>query len=251
MRDRVYRTEALILRRSDFAEADRLLVIATPQGKRRVVAKGVRKTMSRLAGHVELFTHVHLLLAVGRNLDIVTQSEIRERFPTLHTDLARLSCAYYGAEVYDQLTEEAEENRALFSLLSGTLSALDHTVNPDLVLRSYELQILQNIGYRPHLHRCVVCQELLDETADRFSPSLGGVLCARDREADRAALPMSSAAFRLLRYVQTQPLDALEVLRLSVEVRQEVQRIMAIYLRQFLERDLKSVAFLHDATDGA
>lgn len=109
MRDRVYRTEALIVRRSDFAEADRLLLIATPQGKRRVVAKGVRKTMSRLAGHVELFTHVHLLLAVGRNLDIVTQSEIHERFPTLHTDLTRLSCAYYVAEVYDQLTEEAEE----------------------------------------------------------------------------------------------------------------------------------------------
>ncbi|HEX9371797.1 MAG TPA: recombination protein O N-terminal domain-containing protein, partial [Roseiflexaceae bacterium] len=57
MRDRVYRTEAVIIRRSDFGEADRLLTLITPLGKRRVVAKGARKTTSRLAGHIELFTH--------------------------------------------------------------------------------------------------------------------------------------------------------------------------------------------------
>ncbi|MEP7187672.1 MAG: recombination protein O N-terminal domain-containing protein, partial [Roseiflexaceae bacterium] len=56
MRDRVYRTEAVIIRRADFGEADRLLTLITPQGKRRVVAKGARKTTSRLAGHIELFT---------------------------------------------------------------------------------------------------------------------------------------------------------------------------------------------------
>ena len=64
MRERVYRTEAVIIRRSDFGEADRLLTLITPMGKRRVVAKGARKTTSRLAGHIELFTHAGLLLAV-------------------------------------------------------------------------------------------------------------------------------------------------------------------------------------------
>ena len=76
MRDRIYRTEAVIIRRADFGEADRLLTLITPLGKRRVVAKGARKTTSRLAGHIELFTHATLLLAVGRSLDIVTQSVI-------------------------------------------------------------------------------------------------------------------------------------------------------------------------------
>src|ERR671917_366457 len=76
MRSRVYPTEAIVLRRSDFSEADRLLTLYTPRyGKRRVIAKGVRKTTSRLAGHIELFTRVQLLLAEGRNLDIVTQAQ--------------------------------------------------------------------------------------------------------------------------------------------------------------------------------
>lgn len=246
MRERVYRAEALILRRSDFSEADRLLLLATPAGKRRVVAKGVRKTTSKLAGHIELFTHASLLLAIGRNLDILTQSQTISAHSALRADLQRLSCAYYAAELYDRFTEEEDENRPLFELLVEVFGALDRTVNPDLVLRAYELRLLHLAGYRPHLHHCAVCGDQLGEEADRFSPALGGVLCPRDQGADRVALPLSGAAFRLLRYLQSQPLAALEAMRLSPQVRAEVERHLRAYLRQLLERDLKSVAFLDD-----
>jgi recombinational DNA repair protein (RecF pathway) len=68
-RERLYRTEAIVLRRSDLGEADRLLTLYTPEwGKLRVIAKGVRKPTSRKSGHVELFTHSRLLIARGRNL---------------------------------------------------------------------------------------------------------------------------------------------------------------------------------------
>jgi DNA repair protein RecO (recombination protein O) len=247
MRERVYRSEALILRRSDFSEADRLLVLATPAGKRRVVAKGVRKTTSKLAGHIELFTHASLLLAVGRNLDIITQSQIVNSHGTLRRDLPRLSCAYYAAELYDRFTQEEDESRPLFDLLIESFGALDRSTNPELVLRAYELRLLHLTGYRPHLHHCAVCQEVLTEEADRFSVTLGGVICPRDRGADRAAFALSGPAFRLLRYLQSQPFAAIEALRLSPEVRGEVERLLRAYLRQLLERDLKSVAFLADA----
>ena len=137
MRDRIYRTEAVIIRRSDFGEADRLLTLITPMGKRRVVAKGARKTTSRLAGHIELFTHAGLLLAVGRNLDIVTQSTILHGFDTLRGDLRRIGAAYYTAELIDRLIEEEDENRPAFELLVATLTALDTTNNVDLALRFY------------------------------------------------------------------------------------------------------------------
>lgn len=248
MRERVYRTEGLILRRGDFGEADRLVTLATPAGKRRVVAKGVRKTTSKLAGHIELFTRTSLMLAVGRNLDIITQSHIVEGHSSLRRDLQRLSSAYYAAELYDRFTEEEDENRALFELIIAAFAALDQSNSPDLVLRAYELRLLHLTGYRPHLHHCAVCNELLTEETDRFSPVLGGAVCPRDSGADRAALAMSGPAFRLLRYLQTQPLAAIEGLRLSAEVRGEAERLLRAYLRHLLERDLKSVAFLEDAT---
>ncbi|NWF80994.1 MAG: DNA repair protein RecO [Chloroflexi bacterium] len=246
MRERIYRTEALILRRSDVGEADRLLLLATPGGKRRVVAKGVRKTSSKLAGHVELFTRAGLLLAIGRNLDIITQSEIRDSHATLRAELPRLSCAYYAAELYDRFSAEHDENAPLYELLAQTFAALDRSANPDLVLRFYELHLLRLAGYRPHLHHCAVCQELLTEEARHFSPGLGGVLCPRDQGADRAALVMSGPAFRLLRYLQRQPLAAVETLHLSPAVRSEVEGLLRAYLRPLLERDLRSVAFLEE-----
>jgi DNA repair protein RecO (recombination protein O) len=248
MRERVYRTEAIILRRSDFSEADRLLLMATPAGKRRVIAKGVRKTTSRLAGHIELFTHTTMLLAIGRNLDIVTQSQIISSFPQLRSDLERISCAYYVAELYDKSTEEEEENRPLFQLMAQTIRALDSTTHPDLVLRWFELNLLGIMGYRPHFHRCVACNELLDEQADRFSPLLGGMLCPRCGPSDRNAIPVSTTAFKLLRYLQNQPSEAVELMNISPEPRAEAAVLLRAHLRHLLERDLKSAAFLEEVS---
>lgn len=246
MRDRVYRAEAVIIRRSDFGEADRLLTLITPAGKRRVVAKGARKTTSRLAGHIELFTHTALLLAVGRNLDIVTQSTILHSFDSLRGDLRRIGAAYYAAELIDRLIEEEDENRPAFDLLVATLAALDTTSNIDLALRSYELRLLGYLGYRPHLYHCAACQETLTEETNRFSPAAGGALCGRCAPADRSAVPMSLPAFKLLRFLQAQPLEAIERLNISPATREEAEKLLRAYIRRILERDLKSVTFLEE-----
>ena len=75
-RERVYRTEGIVLRRQDLGEADRLTTVYTlHHGKLRLVAKGVRRLRSRKAGHLEPFTRVALLIARGRELDIITQAE--------------------------------------------------------------------------------------------------------------------------------------------------------------------------------
>lgn len=246
MRDRIYRTEAVIIRRSAFGEADRLITLITPLGKRRVVAKGARKTTSRLAGHIELFTHATMLLAVGRNLDIVTQSVILHSFDTLRSDLQRISAAYYAAELIDRLTEEDDENRPAFDLLIATLQALDTTSRPDLALRFYELHLLGYLGYRPQLYHCASCQEALTEAANRFSPAAGGVLCPRCAPADHRSIPMSLSAFKLLRFLQAQPHDAVERLNISTDVRDEAEKLLRVYIRRILERDMKSVAFLDE-----
>jgi DNA repair protein RecO (recombination protein O) len=246
MRDRVYRTEAVVIRRSDFGEADRVLTLLTPQGKRRVVAKGVRKTTSRLAGHIELFTHATMLLAVGRNLDIVTQSAIRESFDVLRGDLERIGAAYYAAELIDRMTEDEDENTRAFELVVGTLRALDGTRATDLVLRHYELHLLDTLGYRPQLHECAVCQELLTEETRHFSPAAGGALCPRCAPSDRGSMRMALATFKLLRYLQSQPVEAVERLTISEETRREAEQLLRAYVRRILERDLKSAAFLEE-----
>ena len=124
-RERLYRAEAIVLRRMNLGEADRLLTLYTPEwGKIRVLAKGVRKPTSRKAGHLELFTHSRLLIAKGRSLDIVTQAETITPFLLLRKDLIRTSYAYYVAELVDRFLEEGEESPALFRLLLESLGHL-------------------------------------------------------------------------------------------------------------------------------
>ena len=88
-RERTYRTEAIVMRRKDIGEADRILTLLTPgRGKLRAIAKGIRKPRSRKAGHLELFTRSKLLLASGRDLDIITQAEVVDAYRPVRATLA-------------------------------------------------------------------------------------------------------------------------------------------------------------------
>ena len=245
MRSRVYRTEAIVLRRSDFSEADRILTLYTPRfGKRRVIAKGVRKTTSRLAGHIELFTRVNLMLAQGRNLDIVTQADIVEPYRALRQDLERISFAYYIAELLDKLTTDEEGQSPAYELLADTLAAVDTAPHPEPVVRRFELRLLGLLGYKPYLFHCASCQEELTEGADRWTAA-GGMLCNRCAAADPSAVPISLPAFKSLRFMQREPMEAVLGLRLGKELLQELESLLRMSIRPILERDLKSIQFVH------
>jgi DNA repair protein RecO (recombination protein O) len=245
MRSHVYRTEAIVLRRSDYSEADRIMTLYTPlYGKRRVIAKGVRKTTSRLGGHLELFTRVSLMLAEGRNLHIVTQAEIIAPYRKLREDLERISLAYYVAELLDKLTVDDEGENPTYALLAETLDAIDLSAAPELAVRRFELRLLAQLGYRPYLFHCANCQEALTEAANRWTLA-GGMLCARCAPADPGAISISLPAFKVLRYMQREPLEAVLGLRLGAELLHEIEDLLRLTIRPILERDLKSIDFVH------
>src|SRR3989304_3082945 len=113
-RERVYRTEAVVLRRQELGEADRLLTIYTPgYGKLRVVAKGGGRPRPRKAGHPA-----------------------------------------YAVEGLDCFAV-TEENRPLYRLLVETLGRLSEGADPAVVVRHYELRLLEQVGDRPEVFRCV------------------------------------------------------------------------------------------------
>lgn len=244
-RERVYRLQALILKRADFGEADRLLTIYTPaRGKLRVVAKGARKPQSRKSGHLELFTLVHLQLARARNLDIVTQAEIIEPFLALRADLERTAHAYYAAELVDQFSEEDQENPAVFDLLRAAFLRIGES--PDLWLsqRYFEVHLLAFFGYQPQLHYCVVGDEPIEPVDNFFDAGHGGVLCPRHGESIHEARPLSLNALKTLRYVQSREYDEVLRLQLSAATRAEVEAVLQRYITHLLERRLKSGDFL-------
>jgi DNA repair protein RecO (recombination protein O) len=275
-RQRLYRTPAIVLKRYAFEEADRILTLFTPEhGKLRVIAKGVRKITSRKSGHVELFTYANLLIARGRNLDIVTQAETINPFRELREDLSRITYAYYVGELVDRFTQDADENRPLFDLLLSTLDALGTTDDLRRVTRFFELRLLDTVGYRPQLFRCVQCGRDVEAVDNFFGLEAGGVVCPDCVVAipgtaaagsasqgmvvmespsryttDRTPLrPVSVSALKVLRFMQREPYPAIQRLSIRPETHGEMERLMHHYLTHLLERDLKSAAFLGMMSD--
>jgi DNA repair protein RecO (recombination protein O) len=258
---RVYATEAIVLRRTDFGEADRILTLFTPAyGKVRAIAKGVRRTTSRLAGHLEPFARTQLLLATGRELDIVTQAEARERLDHLRDDLWHATGAWYTAELVDRFLQDADPHPQLYRRFTRTLALLDtHAATPGeaaaparqrsrLALRHFELHLLDDLGYRPALHHCSGCDTPLKPEENGYNAELGGALCpACSRYAQRR---VSLPALKVLRLLQTTEWEAVPRLRLEASLEDEIEALLQGTLRFHLDRDLKSWTFLRAFGEG-
>lgn len=247
--ERIYRSEGIVLRRTDFGEADRILTFYTPQwGKLRAVAKGIRRPASKLRGHLELFTQAKLMLARGRNLDTVTGAETVDPFHGLRDEgpamLERIGIAYYLAELLDRFTEDGVENRAIWDLLVAALRALSDGINPTMVARHYELRLLGYLGYQPNLDTCAGCDEPLQPVENRYSFELGGVLCPECRSYDPASEPISVNALKVLRLLAREDARTVARLRIDGPLGEEVEAILRRSIRQNADRDLVSPAVL-------
>ena len=244
-RERTFRTDAVILRRQDFGEADRLVVLLTPDhGKFRAIAKGARKPIARKAGHVELFALVDMLIARGRELHIITQAETREPFLALREDLVRSTYANHLVELLDRFTAEHDTGRAEFDLLVSALGWLASDIDPRLVARYYELRLLALAGFAPSLHHCAIGQEAIEPQDQFFSVADGGVICPDHHAGIDRGLPLTLTALKIFRYMQTHSWDTVSVLTINGALHLELEQHLLAYLTYVLEQRLQSVAFL-------
>ncbi|MCL4507574.1 MAG: DNA repair protein RecO [Chloroflexi bacterium] len=253
-RVRLYASEAIVIRHSNYGEADRILTIMTPElGKLRVIAKGVRKITSRKAGHVELFTRVRLLLARGRTFDIISQAETVEAYRPLREDLLRGSYAHYLSELIDAFAQEGSEDSALYDLLANGLDWVSTAPDPALAARYFELRLLTITGYRPQLFKCARTGEAVNVDAATnagsplsvaFSPIEGGILSPPVARLARDTFSVPVGVLRLLRVLQTQPFDSIKTLDVSPVAHAQAEQTMRRYLTFVLERTLRSTYFL-------
>lgn len=244
-RQRLYRVAAIVLKRRDQGEADRLLtVLARERGKVTLLAKGVRRQASRKAGHVEPFTYVELLVAKGRSLDLVTQAETIEAHRHLREELWRSAWAYYVVELVDAFIQDEDPHQLLFDLLLETLGRLERGDDPALAVRYYELHLLALAGYQPQLFRCVQCSELLRPEVNFLSLARGGCLCPQHGAHHPETIALPLPVLKVLRFLQTRSWEEVAALQLSPETARQVESVLARYIVFHLERTVRSATFL-------
>lgn len=245
---RLYVTDAIVLSRFDYGEADRIMTLFTPTlGKFKAIAKGVRRTKSRLGGSLEPLAELRVALARGRTFDIVTQVQVTHAWLRLRDSLESMATAWYLAELADRSMEERHEAEGLYALLRRAYELLDGGMDAGRVARWYEMHLADELGVRPEVDRCVECDRMLEADEEfRWVPPLGGVLCSRcpGPPADRAGLSLD--ALKVLKAYQRLDIEALAGLRLAPAVEREVEAALRDFLRVSLERDARSLDFLDE-----
>lgn len=139
------RTRALVLRRTNYGESDRILNFLTPEGKISVLARGVRKEKSRLAGSIELFSVADIVVHQGKaKLAVLTSAKMLQFFGGILSDVQSLELAALMMKKVELATEQVV-SPDYFSLMTQSLDGLNRCLSCELV-RIWFLLNLARIG---------------------------------------------------------------------------------------------------------
>lgn len=245
MASRSYRTEAIVLKTLDLGEADRILTLLTRHfGKVRVVAKGIRKPLARLAGYAEPLTHGTFQLARGRNLDVLTGAESRAHYATLRGDLVSIAAGWYVAELADRFTADHLPAAPIFDLVENALRHLDAGHGAALVCRWFDLHLLDRSGFRPEVIVCVNCSGSLVEGQNAWSSAAGGALCPSCvARAGESFAQLSLRALKSLRYLLASDFASASRLRVDAPLAAEIERHLRGSVHQVIDRDVVTARF--------
>lgn len=146
-------TVAIVLRRTDYGEADRILTLLTPAyGKLSLLAKGVRKAKSKLAGGIELFSVSEITFIKGRgDVGTLVSTRLMKYYDRIVKDFDRTMLGYELIKRLHKVTED-EPEEAYFLLLEQAFEALNDTSIPSEIVRFwFEAEILRLGGHTPNL----------------------------------------------------------------------------------------------------
>lgn len=237
-----YALRTLVLRKTRLGEADIILTLLADDGRIvRAVAKGMRKPTSRFSGRLEPGSVVDLMLASGRNLEIVSDARSVDLHASLRADYGRLTAASVVLDVLDKMAVEGQPEERLFGLACATLSALERA-EPSRqrpVVTGFLLKAMAMHGYRPHLDSCVACA-CTAEGSTAFSLDAGGVLCPA---CGGSAPPLSTTARDLLTWLLAATMEDIANTDLPSREAGEAFSLMRQFITYHLPARLKALEF--------
>ena len=243
----LYKTEGIVLKSMEYEEADKIVTIYTKNyGKITAIAKGVRKTKSKFGSSLEILTHSNFLIYKGRNIDIVSQTEILESFFSTSKEVIKFAFAVNCVEVVNRLTEEQEINIGLFNLLKEVLHYLKGSNDPKLLTLSFKWQTISILGYRPSLDHCCRCNKSAEDQKEMyFNIKEGGLVCNNCIAKDKEGCVKVSLYFnKLVRKILITPLSTISNATIPDKKMKELEKITDLYIAYHSEKSFKTDRFL-------
>jgi DNA repair protein RecO (recombination protein O) len=241
-------SDAIILRHIDYGEADRIVTFFTAEhGRCKGFARSARKSRKRFGPGLEPFAKVRMHWTSSATGGLLTLREIDllDLHVGLRSDLDAIALAGYGCELVEEFVGDDPAHPLVYSLLEAFLGELATSGGSKAVRLLFELRLLNEVGYLPHLLHCSECFGELCVDPIAFDPRRGGSLC-RICAPIWSGVTLSRTTLGSLSRILRSPVTAFAEITLGEATLKEGGRAIQAAIQAHLSRPLRSLDFMEN-----
>ena len=244
-----YNSLGIILKKYDFRESDSFFSIYTRDfGKIEAVARGVKKIKSKLAGHLDYFSIIDLMVANGKNLNHISGAVAVKNFLNIRQNFIKTNFVFYCLEITDYFIKQNKKDEKIFFLLQNFLIIADKNLQADnlrFITHCYILKLLNLLGYRPLLCFCLRCGQKITPNNNFFNARDGGLVCENCKNFYQNEIaPISDSAIKLARLIEQKNLLNLTKIKFNKNLFSETIKIVDEFLNFRIDKEIKSKKFI-------
>ena len=240
----LHKINGVVIKTKEFKENDKLVWLYTEKfGKVTAIAKGAKKSKSRLFALTLPLCYADYVLFKGKSLFNLQEGKMENSFQGLLSNLDKLTYSSYICELIDICVEDAESNKELYRYFITCLYLLNtDALDYEMLIRSFELKLLKSTGYGLNLDQCVSCRKKLTVSNYISLAHFGGVCedCERNH-----GIYISKPAYNALRFLNNTEMDKVYRLNINSDVKKDVCKVNTFIISSSYSRKPKSLDMLN------
>lgn len=238
------KTKGVIIKSQDYKENDKLIWIYTEEvGKATFIARGSKKSKSKFLSITLPLCYGDYVLFKGKNLYNLQEGKIINSFQSLLDNLDKLTYSSYICELIDICVQDGEPNKELFRhFITGLYLLSTDALDYELLIRAFELRLLNATGYGIQFDKCVICKKAIT-TSEYVSLSHFGGVCEQCKKEH--GVTISKAAYNALRFLNNTPMDKVYRLNISKDVKKQIERVTTFIIYSNYSKKPKSLEMLN------
>lgn len=238
------KTKAVVIKAQDYKENDKLVWLYTEEfGKVTAIARGAKKSKSRLFALTLPLCYADYVLFKGKSLFNLQEGKIENSFQGLLSNLDKLTYSSYICELMDICLEDGENNKQLYKEFITCLYLLNtDALDYEMLIRSFELKLLKATGYGLNLDHCVSCRKKIT-VANYISLSHFGGVC--DNCNRQHGLYISKPAYNALRFLNSTDMEKVYRLNVNSEIKKDISKVNTFIISSNYSRKAKSLEMLN------
>ncbi|GAA0330973.1 DNA repair protein RecO [Oceanobacillus oncorhynchi subsp. oncorhynchi] len=235
--------DGMVLKTKDYGETHKLVTIYSGKfGKFQALAKGAKKTKSRMAAVTQPFVFARFFVYVGSGLSTIQQGELLNSHRKIREDFVKTAYCSYIAELTDKLLENKNIDPYLFGQFQQTIAWIEENDQAEIPIMMYELKLYKKAGFAPVLNQCINCGSTQQPFV--FSVVEGGFLCPKCRHMDPEAIELAPKLTKLLYLFSEAGLERIGTIQMKPDNVKMFQAILKAYYERYGGYYIKSRKFL-------